>query len=196
MNPTVVIALGANLPWQGQSPEQTLFDAASSLKRSGLLQDLRLSRLWRSQPIRALGPEFVNAALIAQSSQPPEVLLDLLLKTELAFGRDRRSTHSVPTNAASDLQTPNGQPQSQQTTWLSPARSLDLDLIAVGDAHCQTPRLTLPHPRATERAFVLEPLAELAPGFLLRNATGEQASVAMWLSRLPSSDRDQLHPVE
>ncbi len=143
----------------------------------------------------------MNAALIAQSSQPPEVLLDLLLKTELAFGRDRRSTHSASTNAASDLQTPtrqtpNSQPPNQQTTWLSPARSLDLDLIAVGDAHCQTPRLTLPHPRATERAFVLEPLAELAPGFLLRNATGEQASVAMWLSRLPSSDRDQLHPVE
>lgn len=186
MNSTVVIALGANLPWQGQTPQQTLFDAAASLKRSGLLQDLRLSSLWRSQPVRALGPEFVNAALVAESAQSPEALLNLLLKTELAFGRDRRSTSAVETIAA----------PGEQPTLLSAARTLDLDLIAVGDWDCQTPALTLPHPRATERAFVLEPLAELMPGFLLRNACGEQASVATWLSRLPSSDRAQLHPVE
>ncbi|MFZ9140383.1 MAG: 2-amino-4-hydroxy-6-hydroxymethyldihydropteridine diphosphokinase [Burkholderiaceae bacterium] len=172
----VVIALGANLPWQGQSPEQTLFDAAASLKRSGLLQDLRLSRLWRSAPVNALGPEFVNAVLVAESDHSPTDLLMLLLQTELSFGRDRRAR--------------------DHTAAVSPARTLDLDLIAVGDLRCQTADLTLPHPRATQRAFVLEPLAELAPSFLLRNAHGDQASVATWLSRLPSSDRAQLHPVE
>ncbi|MGA1664320.1 MAG: 2-amino-4-hydroxy-6-hydroxymethyldihydropteridine diphosphokinase [Burkholderiaceae bacterium] len=173
---TVVIALGANLPWQGQSPEQTLFDAAASLKRSGLLQDLRLSRLWRSAPVNALGPEFVNAALVAESDQSPDDLLALLLDTELAFGRDRRA--------------------HDHTAGVSPARTLDLDLIAVGDLRCQTADLTLPHPRATQRAFVLEPLAELLPSFGLRDARGDQASVATWLSRLSSSDREQLHPVE
>jgi len=182
----VVIALGANLPWQGQSPEQTLFDAAASLKRTGLLQDLRLSRLWRSAPVNATGPEFVNAILVAESDHPPTDLLMLLLQTELSFGRDRRARDdavSVPLNQAA-------------SPALSPARTLDLDLIAVGDVRCQTAELTLPHPRATQRAFVLEPLAELAPSFLLRNAHGDQASVATWLSRLPSSDRAQLHPVE
>ncbi|MFM1849716.1 MAG: hypothetical protein RL446_555 [Pseudomonadota bacterium] len=173
---TVVIALGANLPWQGQSPEQTLFDAAASLKRSGLLQDLRLSRLWRSAPVNALGPEFVNAALVAESDRSPDDLLALLLDTELAFGRDRRA--------------------HDYTAGVSPARTLDLDLIAVGDLRCQTADLTLPHPRATQRAFVLEPLAELLPSFELRDALGDQASVAAWLSRLSSSDREQLHPVE
>ncbi|MRD56623.1 2-amino-4-hydroxy-6-hydroxymethyldihydropteridine diphosphokinase [Betaproteobacteria bacterium LSUCC0115] len=173
---TVVIALGANLPWQGQSPEQTLFDAAASLKRSGLLQDLRLSRLWRSAPVNALGPEFVNAALVAESDRSPDDLLSLLLDTELAFGRDRRA--------------------HEHTAGVSPARTLDLDLIAVGDLRCQTADLTLPHPRATQRAFVLEPLAELLPSFGLRDARGDQASVATWLSRLSSSDRAQLHPVE
>ncbi|MGA0855370.1 MAG: 2-amino-4-hydroxy-6-hydroxymethyldihydropteridine diphosphokinase [Burkholderiaceae bacterium] len=173
---TVVIALGANLPWQGQSPEQTLFDAAASLKRSGLLQDLRLSRLWRSAPVNALGPEFVNAALVAESDRTPDDLLALLLDTELAFGRDRRA--------------------HDHTAGVSPARTLDLDLIAVGDLRCQTADLTLPHPRATQRAFVLEPLAELLPSFGLRDALGDQASVATWLSRLSSSDREQLHPVE
>ena len=173
---TVVIALGANLPWQGQSPEQTLFDAAASLKRSGLLQDLRLSRLWRSAPVNALGPEFVNAALVAESDRSPDDLLALLLDTELAFGRDRRA--------------------HDHTAGVSPARTLDLDLIAVGDLRCQTADLTLPHPRATQRAFVLEPLAELLPSFELRDARGDQASVATWLSRLSSSDREQLHPVE
>ncbi|MFZ9670934.1 MAG: 2-amino-4-hydroxy-6-hydroxymethyldihydropteridine diphosphokinase [Burkholderiaceae bacterium] len=173
---TVVIALGANLPWQGQSPEQTLFDAAASLKRSGLLQDLRLSRLWRSAPVNALGPEFVNAALVAESDRSPDDLLALLLDTELAFGRDRRA--------------------HDHTAGVSPARTLDLDLIAVGDLRCQTADLTLPHPRATQRAFVLEPLAELLPSFGLRDARGDQASVATWLSRLSSSDREQLHPVE
>lgn len=172
----VVIALGANLPWQGQSPEQTLFDAAASLKRSGLLQDLRLSQLWRSAPVNALGPEFVNAALVAESTHPAADLLALLLTTELAFGRDRRG--------------------HEGTGSVSPARTLDLDLIAVGDLQCQSTELTLPHPRATQRAFVLEPLAELLPSFLLRDAHGHQASVATWLSRLPSDDRSQLHPVE
>ncbi|MFZ9102745.1 MAG: 2-amino-4-hydroxy-6-hydroxymethyldihydropteridine diphosphokinase, partial [Burkholderiaceae bacterium] len=102
--------------------------------------------------------------------------LALLLDTELAFGRDRRA--------------------HDHTAGVSPARTLDLDLIAVGDLRCQTADLTLPHPRATQRAFVLEPLAELLPSFGLRDARGDQASVATWLSRLSSSDREQLHPVE
>ena len=190
----MVIALGANLPWQGQSPEQTLFDAAASLKRSGLLQDLRLSRLWRSEPVNALGPEFVNAALVAESDQTPAVLLALLLKTELAFGRDRQGSDRSSATPPEPLPS---QPLNQATSpALSPARTLDLDLIAVGDLQCQTTDLLLPHPRATERAFVLEPLAELVPALLLRNAHGEQASVSSWLARLPSTDRAQLHPVE
>jgi len=173
----VVVALGANLPWQGQSAAQTLFDAAAKLKRSGCLHDLRLSRLWRSLPVNATGPDFVNAVLLAESDRSPLELLSLLLTTELAFGRDRGKS-------------------TQQSDGLSPARTLDLDLIAVGPLHHRDSSLTLPHPRATQRAFVLEPLAELAPGLVLANAQGERASVAHWLSMLPSNARSELHPVE
>jgi 2-amino-4-hydroxy-6-hydroxymethyldihydropteridine diphosphokinase len=176
----VVVALGANLPWQGQPATQTLVDAVSRLQRSGHFQDLKVSSFWRSSPVQAQGPDFVNGVLVARSEATPEQLLALLLETERAFGRDR---------SASPLTT-------ETLLRLSPARTLDLDLIAVGELHRQTADLRLPHPRATERAFVLEPLAQLAPSLVLQHPSGESARVADWLARLPSDVRAQLHPVE
>jgi 2-amino-4-hydroxy-6-hydroxymethyldihydropteridine diphosphokinase len=61
-------------------------------------------------------------------------------------------------------------------------RTLDVDLLAVGDARSDDPRLTLPHPRAHERRFVLEPWAEVDPGFVLRPQAGPQRTVAEWAS--------------
>ena len=82
---------------------------------------------------------FVNACIEIETSLDPHALLFTLHKIEAKFGRDR----------------------ARETRW--GPRTLDLDLIAYDDISLQKPELTLPHPRALERAFVLVPLSEIAP---------------------------------
>jgi 2-amino-4-hydroxy-6-hydroxymethyldihydropteridine diphosphokinase len=82
---------------------------------------------------------FTNAVIEIETSLDPHALLFTLHKIEKKFGRDR----------------------TQETRW--GPRSLDLDLIAYDDVRLDKPELTLPHPRVFERAFVLAPLAEIAP---------------------------------
>ena len=85
-------------------------------------------------------PLFLNAVVVGEASAEPRELLDALLTIEAARGR----TRPFP-----------GAP-----------RTLDLDLVLVGDVVVTGPELTLPHPRFRERRFVLEPLAELAPALV------------------------------
>ena len=73
--------------------------------------------------------------------------------------------------------------QAGRTRALAHERSLDLDLLAQGRMTRETPTLRLPHPRATSRAFVLEPWAEIAPRFVLTGPGGEAAPVATWAAR-------------
>jgi 2-amino-4-hydroxy-6-hydroxymethyldihydropteridine diphosphokinase len=82
---------------------------------------------------------FTNACIEIDTSLDPHALLFALQKIETKFGRDR----------------------ARETRW--GPRTLDLDLIAYDDVSMQKPELTLPHPRLFERAFVLVPLAEIAP---------------------------------
>src|ERR1700755_992550 len=84
-------------------------------------------------------PRFINACIEIETSLDPHALLFTLHKIEQKFGRDRL----------------------KETRW--GPRSLDLDLIAYDDVRLDKPELTLPHPRLFERAFVLVPLAEIAP---------------------------------
>jgi 2-amino-4-hydroxy-6-hydroxymethyldihydropteridine diphosphokinase len=86
---------------------------------------------------------FVNACIEIETSLDPHALLFTLHKIEAKFGRDR----------------------ARETRW--GPRTLDLDLIAYDDISLQKPELTLPHPRALERAFVLVPLSEIAPDRLI-----------------------------
>jgi 2-amino-4-hydroxy-6-hydroxymethyldihydropteridine diphosphokinase len=88
-------------------------------------------------------PPFVNACIIVETGLDPLGLLARLHDVERAFGRDR----------------------ARESRW--GPRTLDLDLIAYGDARLDTPDLTLPHPRLFERGFVLVPLAEIAPDRLI-----------------------------
>ena len=87
--------------------------------------------------------QFVNACIEIQTTLAPRSLLSVLLTIERAFGRDR----------------------SRERRW--GPRTLDLDLIAYDDISMVQPELTLPHPRLFDRAFVLVPLAEIAPDRLI-----------------------------
>ena len=95
---------------------------------------------------------FINACIEIETSLDPHALLFTLHKIEARFGRDRR----------------------QETHW--GPRTLDLDLIAYDDVSIQKPELTLPHPRLFERAFVLVPLAEIAPE---RRIAGRRVAAAL-----------------
>jgi 2-amino-4-hydroxy-6-hydroxymethyldihydropteridine diphosphokinase len=84
-------------------------------------------------------PPFINCAIVAETNLAPPALLARAQAVERQFGRDR----------------------AHERRW--GPRPLDIDLITYGDVSLDTPELTLPHPRALERAFVLVPLAEIAP---------------------------------
>lgn len=96
------------------------------------------SSLYESAPLDAGGGDYLNAAARVRTSLAPLVLLRSLQAIEVRHGRTR--------------------------PFANAPRSLDLDLLLYGDAVLATPELTLPHPRLLQRAFVLKPLAEIAPG--------------------------------
>ncbi len=133
MRELAYIGLGANLGDTRRTLEQALAELAA-------LPDSRLvaiSGAYRSAPVDAGGPDFLNAVAALETSLTPEVLLDALLGIELAHGRERPYRHAP--------------------------RTLDLDLLLHGRQQIASPRLSVPHPRLHQRAFVLVPLLELAP---------------------------------
>jgi len=135
----ILIALGANLPSpQHGTPRQTCEAALVALAAGGV-RVLRRSRWYRSDPVPPSGqPSFVNGVAEVATDLSPADLLALLHRIEKKFGRTRRQRNE--------------------------ARLIDLDLLAYGDrvsAAGEVPEI--PHPRLAERAFVLLPLAELAP---------------------------------
>lgn len=146
----VVIALGANLAGaDGADPAATLTRAAQRLRRVPGLGAVRLSALFASAPVGGPSqPDYVNAVALARTRLAPATLLARLHRVEADFGRTR------------------------EVRW--GARTLDLDLVQYGDPGAgsdvtsTTPELTLPHPRAHERAFVLRPWADVDPGAMLR----------------------------
>ena len=152
-----LIALGSNLPSAEGSPARTVTAAMAEL--SGLGRVLSRSRLWKSPAWPPGRPDYVNAAVLIETGLSPEEALGRLHAIEATFGRTR------------------------EARW--GARTLDLDLLAMGglvrpDAETQAAwrgldaerqgreapdRLILPHPRMHERAFVLVPLHDVAPGW-------------------------------
>ena len=142
------IALGANLG----DPAATVnaaFAALAELPQSTLTAR---SALFRTTPVGILEqPEFVNAAARITTQLAPEALLDQLLAIEQRFGRIRAERNGP--------------------------RTLDLDILLYDDLVIDTPRLILPHPRLHLRAFVLYPLADLAPDLALPG----RGSLAAWL---------------
>lgn len=133
-----VVALGANLGHR----HETIRAAAERIARLPLVSDMRLSRLFDTVAVRVDGPDpeapgFVNAVALITTRLAPEILLGMLHAIEDENGRERRER------------------------WGD--RTLDLDLIAYDDVVSDEPLLRLPHPRAAERLFVLEPWLDLDP---------------------------------
>jgi 2-amino-4-hydroxy-6-hydroxymethyldihydropteridine diphosphokinase len=126
-----------------------------------------LSRLWDSAPVPASDqPRFVNAVLRAEGAPDPAALLAALHGIEARFGRVRGERNA--------------------------ARTLDLDLLDLNGLIRAAPAPVLPHPRLGQRAFVLAPLAEVAPGWR-HPVTGE--TVEALLAALPEEDRDACRPL-
>lgn len=147
---TAYVGLGANLG----DAEAAVRGALRSL--SGI-QDTCVtgaSRLYRSAPVDAAGPDFINAVAALQTRLSAPALLAALRALEQAAGRER--------------------------PYRNAPRTLDLDLLLYGEGRIDGPGLTVPHPRLAGRAFVLWPLAELAPGRVtagMLDAVRDQACV-------------------
>ncbi|NAZ38080.1 2-amino-4-hydroxy-6-hydroxymethyldihydropteridine diphosphokinase [Rubellimicrobium sp. CFH 75288] len=182
-----LVALGANLPSSAGPPEATLRAALGALGTDNVAcGPIRPSRLWRSPSWPPGGPDYVNAAAAFETLLSPDRLLGRLHALEAAFGRRREGR------------------------WT--ARSLDLDLLAWGDAIRPDPAtakawrdlpparqgreapdgLVLPHPRLQDRAFVLLPLAEIAPSWR-HPALG--LTVSALLSALPAEALRDVRPL-
>lgn len=126
------IGLGANLG----AREATLRDAVAALHALPGTRVQCVSALYRSAPVDAGGPDYLNAVAQLATTLAPDDLLRALQGIEEAAGRER--------------------------PYRNAPRTLDLDILLYGDQHISTAELTVPHPRMHERAFVLLPLADLA----------------------------------
>ena len=156
--------------WAGP-PEATLTAAAVRLGSLGRVTCR--SSLYSTEPVGFAGqPRFVNAVVSLETDLAPRALLDGLLNIEQEFGRDRASS------------------------FVNGPRTLDLDILLMDGITVSEPGLEIPHPRLTERAFVLIPLSEIAPVFFVAS---RQKTVAQLLHSLfPDSESktDAVVPIE
>lgn len=127
------IGLGANLG----DPAAALHEAFEHLTQLPHTHLVARSSLWRTAPVDAQGPDFVNAVAALSTRLTAPALLHALQQLEAQAGRER--------------------------PWRNAPRTLDLDLLLYGHGSIASPALTVPHPRMHARAFVLAPLAEIAP---------------------------------
>jgi 2-amino-4-hydroxy-6-hydroxymethyldihydropteridine diphosphokinase len=130
---TVYVGLGANLG----DTHAVLRSAFAALERLPLTEFVAVSPLYRSAPIDACGPDYTNAVAAITTRLAPLDLLARLQEIETEHGRER--------------------------PYQNAPRRLDLDILLYADRCITLPQLCVPHPRMHERAFVLRPLADLAP---------------------------------
>jgi 2-amino-4-hydroxy-6-hydroxymethyldihydropteridine diphosphokinase len=157
MSTLAYIGLGANLG----DARQTIAAAIQTLRESSGVLALRQAPLYTSDPVDAQGPVFINTVVAVDTTLDPLPLLDLLQAIEQEHGRER--------------------------PYRNAPRTLDLDLLLYGTLTIDTPRLSVPHPRMHQRAFVLRPLQDLAPDLKLA-----QGSFATLLAGCQDQKLDQL----
>ena len=127
------LALGANLG----DAQATVRSAIAAIAASPGCRLLRCSSLYRTAPVDSSGPDYINAVVAVASAHTAPDLLRVLQALELQAGRER--------------------------PYRNAPRTLDLDILLYGDARMASAQLELPHPRMGSRAFVLVPLAQIAP---------------------------------
>lgn len=155
-----LVAVGANLPSRFGTPQQACRSALTRLEADGDIKILTCSGWWETAPVPASDqPWYVNGVAQIETTLPPEALLARLHAVEAEMGRVRTVTNA--------------------------ARVIDLDLIAYDDRRMDG-ALALPHPRMHQRAFVLAPLCDFAPGWI-HPGLGQTAKTL--LNTLPAADR-------
>jgi 2-amino-4-hydroxy-6-hydroxymethyldihydropteridine diphosphokinase len=148
--PLVYVGLGSNLG----DREQTIRAALELLAEGGDLVVETVSSLRETEPLGyEQQPRFLNGVAAIRTELGPRALLAKLQDVELELGRERSGPRYGP-------------------------RTIDLDLLLYGDAEIDEPDLVVPHPRLSERRFVLEPLAELDSGLEVPGAGPIQALLA------------------
>lgn len=147
------VALGANLG----DASATVRKAMEDMDQLPQTRVARRSSLYRTAPVESGGPDYVNAVAELATSLTPDELLDSLQRLESEAGR-KRPYRNAP-------------------------RTLDLDILLYGELRISNERLAIPHPRMAERAFVLVPLAELAPQRV--SALALQAVSGQVVARIP-----------
>lgn len=144
------VALGANLG----NPVAALRSALDAIGAQPGTRVSAVSSFYRTAPVDSSGPDYVNAVCLVQTTLAPKDLLHALQAIENAAGRVRPAgVHNAP-------------------------RTLDLDVLTYDDVLADDPELILPHPRMHERAFVLVPLTEIAPDFLIPGKGAARALLA------------------
>ena len=165
MTQTAYIALGANLGATIDANRATLNAAIEAIDQLDTTNVIARSSFYRTAPIGYAGqPDFVNAVVAVRTELAPHALLLALHTIEDRFGRER-SFRNAP-------------------------RTLDLDLLVHGAHRITTAQLTVPHPRLHERAFVLAPLAEIAPDLEIP----EHGRATTLLARLADQGIERLPP--
>jgi 2-amino-4-hydroxy-6-hydroxymethyldihydropteridine diphosphokinase len=131
------VGLGANLG----DAQSTVLQAIARLGQFDQTTLVAQSSLFLTAPVDAAGDDYVNAVVQLRTSLPAVILLQALQELELVFGRER--------------------------PYRNAPRTLDLDLLLYGSEQIASDQLTVPHPRMTERAFVLLPLLQIDPFILI-----------------------------
>lgn len=146
----VALSLGANL---GDRLEN-LREAVRRIEPVAIPGTLHRSSVYETEPVGCPpgSPSFLNAVIVFETELLPEALLDHTQKIEGALGRPEVRAMNSP-------------------------RPVDIDILLFGDREVSTTRLTIPHPRLFERAFVLCPLAELLPEFAKDASSSDQNGI-------------------
>lgn len=152
------VGLGANLG----DPLDGLRRAAAALRARPGVSGWSASPVYRTRPLDAGGPDYLNAVVAFDTAEAPLPLLHALQALEQAHGRER--------------------------PYRNAPRTLDLDLLLMDALQLNGPELVLPHPRMHERAFVLAPLADLAPGLVIPG----RGAVRSLLETLPDQGIERL----
>jgi 2-amino-4-hydroxy-6-hydroxymethyldihydropteridine diphosphokinase len=156
------VALGANLGDRAAA----LARALEALRATPGVRVVAVSRFWETEPVGPPQPAYLNAAAALDTERSALELLARLHEIERAAGRVRGSERDLP-------------------------RTLDLDLLLFGGLVIEAPELVVPHPRMHERAFVLEPLAEIA-GDVMHPVLGE--TIAALAARVRDAAKARLAP--